>query len=491
MGEWRFRVGITGPATLPDHEETSMDELVQLTSISVSGLFGLFNHTVDMRTSDRVTILHGPNGIGKTVILRLIHAFFHGRNELFLETSFRTFSIHLSNESAVTISRPLTSTGAEDVKRVLEIVSSSPNHAAHRWSRDRTQLRRMAEYIDSEVPYVTRTGEEQWSDDRTGESYSVSDLVHKFQEVLPDKLKVGLVADPDWLKSFRESISVHLVETQRLLLADVDPDVRRFRPRPIPRRAFASTVKTYSSNLRAKMADALTSYAEHSQALDRSFPQRMLGGPKTETLDTNNLKSRMNQLEQRRSQLKRIGLIEDDTSYPFDINTLDSATPMQKAVMTLYVEDTENKLGVLDNLEEKVDLLLGNINRKFRPNKQLRAERNAGLVVRDKRSLRIDLDSLSSGEQHELVLIYGLLFQVKPGSLVLIDEPELSLHVTWQKAFLTELFAIIKAVGFDVLIATHSPFIVSDRVDLMVPLAMEEIEPDAAQNSSEQNALAL
>ena len=467
-----------------------MEDRVQLSRVAVFGLFGLFNHTVEMRTADRVTILHGPNGIGKTVILRLIHAFFHGRNETLLETSFQELSIELTDGRSVAITRPVGNNSSDEVKRFLEITLNSALYDSHKWTRDRTQYRRMAEYIDGDVPYITRIAEEQWSDERTGETYNVSDLVHKFRDMLPDKLKVNLSADPEWLKLFRNSISVHLVETQRLLLADSEVDLRRYRPRPLShRRAFASTVKNYSSNLRGRMANALTAYAEHSQTLDRSFPQRMLGGPKTEALDTANLKDRMNKLEQRRSQLKKIGLIEDDTSYPFDIDTLDKATPMQKAVMTLYVEDTENKLGVLDGLEEKVDLLLGNINRKFRPNKQLRADRSSGLIVRDKKNLRIDLDSLSSGEQHELVLIYGLLFQVSPQSLVLIDEPELSLHVTWQKAFLTELFAIIKSVNFDVLIATHSPFIVGDRLDLMVPLALDANDMDAVSTSADGQPL--
>ncbi|MBK8232979.1 MAG: ATP-binding protein [Candidatus Eisenbacteria bacterium] len=74
------------------------------------------------------------------------------------------------------------------------------------------------------------------------------------------------------------------------------------------------------------------------------------------------------------------------------------------------------------------------------------------------------------GEQHELVLLYDLLFRVRPNTLVLIDEPELSLHVTWQKTFLSDLLEIVEATGFDVVLATHSPFIVGDRNDLLVEL---------------------
>jgi len=44
----------------------------------------------------------------------------------------------------------------------------------------------------------------------------------------------------------------------------------------------------------------------------------------------------------------------------------------------------------------------------------------------------LKLTDLSSGEQQEVVMLYELLFCVQPGTLVLIDEPELSLHVVWQ-----------------------------------------------------------
>jgi predicted ATP-binding protein involved in virulence len=77
---------------------------------------------------------------------------------------------------------------------------------------------------------------------------------------------------------------------------------------------------------------------------------------------------------------------------------------------------------------------------------------------------------LSFGEQHELVMLYQLLFKVQPNSLVLIDEPEISLHVAWQVQFLKDLQEIIKLANFDVLVATHSPDIINDRWDLTVEL---------------------
>jgi predicted ATP-binding protein involved in virulence len=440
------------------------------------GLFGIFDHSVQLHTEERLTILHGPNGVGKTVLLRLVHAFFEGRYDLFLDTNFQTIFFELSDGRVTTISRLV---AAGEQKGAVESLEFHSAEASHVWSRDRLRDRRMISYIDDEIPFITRISEDSWLDDRTSEVYTRSTLVRKFSHVLPDRLKIDITDEPEWLSQFMTSLKVHLVETQRLLLPDSFVHPPHMRSRGPSRKAFASTVKKYSADLRSRASAALAQYAEHSQSLDRSFPQRMLNGPRAPALQTSDLKERMKQLEERRVQLKTIGLIEDDASYPFDINSLDSTTLTQQAVMTLYVEDTDSKLSVLDGLEKKVQLLLSNINRKFRPNKQLRTDRTAGLQVQDKIGLKIDLDSLSSGEQHELVLVYDLLFHVQPHSLVLIDEPELSLHVTWQKAFLSDLFAIIEAVDFDVLLATHSPFVVSDRVDLMVPLELESFDRQA------------
>ena len=78
---------------------------------------------------------------------------------------------------------------------------------------------------------------------------------------------------------------------------------------------------------------------------------------------------------------------------------------------------------------------------------------------------------LSSGEQHELVILYELLFRAKSNSLILIDEPELSLHVAWQERFVKDLEETARVSNFRAIIATHSPEIIGDRWDLTVELS--------------------
>ena len=74
-----------------------------------------------------------------------------------------------------------------------------------------------------------------------------------------------------------------------------------------------------------------------------------------------------------------------------------------------------------------------------------------------------------------MVLLYELLFKVQKYSLALIDEPELSLHVSWQRQFLEDLQEVRKLTQINMLIATHSPDIIQDRWDLTVELKGSQV----------------
>lgn len=74
---------------------------------------------------------------------------------------------------------------------------------------------------------------------------------------------------------------------------------------------------------------------------------------------------------------------------------------------------------------------------------------------------KFDVANASSGQQQMLCSVIGLATALKHNSLVLIDEPELSLHPSWQQLYLDNLQATLEPFyGCHILIATHSPLIV-------------------------------
>lgn len=76
-----------------------------------------------------------------------------------------------------------------------------------------------------------------------------------------------------------------------------------------------------------------------------------------------------------------------------------------------------------------------------------------------------DLKHSSSGEYHFFSSMVGLLATVGKNSLILIDEPEISLHPNWQMKYLNFLRKIFEHPSYKtchILIATHSHFLISD-----------------------------
>ncbi len=81
-----------------------------------------------------------------------------------------------------------------------------------------------------------------------------------------------------------------------------------------------------------------------------------------------------------------------------------------------------------------------------------------------KNNNEVSFDALSSGER---VFIYFILLfcsdTISEGAVILIDEPELHMHPKMQKAFVELLLDIKKSYGTQIIIATHSPYFISNE----------------------------
>ena len=93
--------------------------------------------------------------------------------------------------------------------------------------------------------------------------------------------------------------------------------------------------------------------------------------------------------------------------------------------------------------------------RFFEGTKRLKWEQG-DLIVETRNGAKHDLSELSSGEKQVIVLMAELLQHWRPGSLVLIDEPELHLHSHWQTRLWEALEYWQRERGGQVIVATQS-----------------------------------
>lgn len=78
-----------------------------------------------------------------------------------------------------------------------------------------------------------------------------------------------------------------------------------------------------------------------------------------------------------------------------------------------------------------------------------------------------DFEELSSGEQAILILLLKIFAKIEDGSVIYVDEPEVSLHISWQVRW-PEIFHSVIDNFNDVtsIVATHSPVIISTALAL-------------------------
>jgi ABC-type cobalamin/Fe3+-siderophores transport system ATPase subunit len=92
--------------------------------------------------------------------------------------------------------------------------------------------------------------------------------------------------------------------------------------------------------------------------------------------------------------------------------------------------------------------------------------RKVSIFLEDADGVKIDVRDASSGQLMLLASRVFLASQVRQNACILIDEPENSLHPRWQKDYVERLAWLLKYPQPSVVIATHSPMILSDSTRL-------------------------
>lgn len=442
---------------------------LRLTEFSVEGLFGEFSHNIPLNKASRVTSLIGPNGMGKTACLRLINALFRRNWSVFQTTEFERIRYWFSDGSIVTV-EPLAATASEtdtsDTLGIVFITSRPQLETPHVWTPRNIEETARGRSVENYLPFLRRINPKLWMDELSGSSMNLQEIVESYGDRIPEQIRASLTERPAGpLSELCEQIDCHLIETQRLLV--FAPDQYR---RQVGGSGSTLAISRKAQILRNTIATELAAYASTSQSLDRSFPRRVLThGPIDRSRD---LEADLLHLDGIRKGLTEVGILEPEANdalpAPQQINEAVAA------VLSVYVRDTREKLSVLAKLRDRIKLFKELIDSRFLP-KVVVVDKNTGFLVRRSSEVEVPLEKLSSGEQHQLVLFFELLFELQPNALILIDEPELSLHVAWQKRFIPDLRRIIDLNQFDVLLATHSPQLIGEWDDTVVELG--DVDP--------------
>lgn len=315
-------------------------------------------------------------------------------------------------------------------------------------------------------PFLERINESTWYDRKRETKLNLEEVIAEYGTIIFRRYSREYLEDdiPQPVQDILASMDVRLIAADRLTVAK-----RVERQYGEDNIKIERRVNLIAKDLSQKIRDTIQQYAQLSQAKDRTFPLRAIKQSSPLTVDE--IKSKMIELESKRKEFVDTGILEEEQDDIGIHDLLDAITESNRQNLSLYAIDTEEKLNALSSLSSSINLFRNLIDKNFN-NKRIVFNKDYGFrFVATYSDSTILPQSLSSGEQHELVMFYDLIFNASENTLILIDEPELSLHIKWQLDYVDELLQIISATKFSAVLATHSPQIIHDKWDLTVSLS--------------------
>jgi ABC-type transport system involved in cytochrome c biogenesis ATPase subunit len=431
-------------------QDNQASTLGHLRELAIRGLFGMRNYTFELDRKEP-TLLTGSNGSGKSTILRIVDAIGTGAWLTLLIFPFSSIALTFEFGTEVTVER-------SEPNQLIVVLNGQ------RYEMDSSKVSIDWDDVDITrlMPEFHRLGSGRFAD-AYGTVYSREELTEKASV---RGYVIGLSEEYKPLTDFVNAFPLLFITDQRLVVFEERLAPQRTRPVRTANRGAADLA---ARELGRQIQIALSEYASQSQRLDRDFPQRVVRAmalASEHDVPIGRIEQLLRDVEQDREALQKVGLLPRDLSANA-FRALPLNEPNVRPVIETFITDTKEKFAVLADLRERLTLFTEFLNQHYENKRVVAAAREGFRVEMDgDADGLIQPSQLSSGEQQILVLAYEVLFRSEPGTLVLIDEPELSLHVVWQDTFIDDISRMGAVRDLQFILATHSPSLIGGREDL-------------------------
>ena len=134
-----------------------------------------------------------------------------------------------------------------------------------------------------------------------------------------------------------------------------------------------------------------------------------------------------------------------------------------------YLEYLESKVEQRELITNRLKTFEETI-AKFITDKLITIDSKEGLSIKTDQGTSLRESQLSSGEYHLLFLLVSALATKRRGTVIAIDEPEMSMHISWQRKLVDAILKCMSMAQPQLILATHSPDIASEFPDNLINL---------------------
>lgn len=415
-------------------------------SIEIKKLFQTFDYKFSWQENiEKVLLLTGPNGYGKTTLLKILYYLKEGQWYYFYKLPFEEIVIEFDNGTKFKITELhdahiQSDSKTEDVsnpRRTLSFELIVKDEVQSKFLLQEEDIRN----IEINNPQ-TRNKFIRYVEDK-------NTLQDALEYLSQNKNLYDFLSNKDGydtIRMFVEALNVNYIPANRIFSIENGNNVL--------------SVKSISNQIKEKLRRANYRYLNRvSEARSNIFENLLIGASdcaKEEYVEET-LK-----LKEKVITMHKWGLIPFKDFIPYQEG--------YGKIFSVYLNEIKETLVLYEEIYNKLKKFSSLLGKKNFVNKTIEYSPSRGILVKSTQGKPIDIDCLSSGEQNEIILLYNFIFQISSNSILLIDEPENSLHVEWQSVFYEELEEICNMNNIQVIVATHSPQIIGERWEQCIDL---------------------
>lgn len=377
----------------------------------IQGLFYRFNYEIEIKKNEIITIT-GPNGFGKSTIINMLNAIGNSDIAFFFQLEFRKICIE---NDADNISFKLKKENDQLIYKQCVLDQRVFSYFSRGIPVERLMIRKN-NFADEAI----------WLEKQK-----------ELYDTLMRDMK-GIISN------------VRLIREQRIIIESQEEDESREIVEQIPEK------------LEAQIKNASKEYVAVSNELDGSYPERLFKGK--ERISRAGFRLQLSEMQDKIEKLRQNGITNVRNLEISDYNEEDAKA------LAIYFNDFNKKYKAYEDLVERIELFREVVNNRFRFKRLIVSNDTGFEVIDDTTGNALNLSRLSSGEKEMIVLFYQILFETQNEALLLIDEPEISLHISWQRSFINDLIKVAKHKELTVVVATHSPQIALGSCDKQIDL---------------------
>lgn len=408
--------------------------------ISVDSLFGLYSYDIEFpRATDggpgHFLLLYGDNGSGKSTILRVLAGLFSGDDDysaalsFLYATPFLAFRVLFDDDSRIELERDDAHSPGFRASLVVRgsgtaTANLRPQEKGEAWLPASADPRRFWHELA-----VLGLRVRLLSADRRATVPDAGDPSGTYSRIWK------ALSEPKTTQSTAEALQLAIQQFNTA----------------VARAVFEATgagEQEINSLYLSAVRGLVHEVAHSSQAADLASLQDTIG-----------------LLAERSSRFAEYGLVPDPSldSLRAEIRQAPAgASSLIQAVVGPYLQSLGARLDALSAVQAVLDTFVREAN-AFLRDKRAAYSHASGLTVLGVKGAQLAPNQLSSGEQQLLLLLCNVVLAAEEPSLFLVDEPELSLNVKWQRRLVDAIAAVSRDSGMQVIMATHSLELLSEH----------------------------